>query len=453
MFVRWMIRVSLVLVATSLTAFVVLRELNSGPRPKSDPHGHAHGHGHQEGATAKKGPESANGTKGTEDGKKTQAAAAEKGGHAHGGHGHAHGPGGDEHGEDEHREGFVKMTAAQIEAAHIEMAPAVPGTLLREISAPARIVLNRNRLAKVVPKVGGTVATINKQVGDPVAKGDVLAVLDSRELADAKSEYLAALRAEELAKATLRREERLWKSKVTAEQEYLNAKNAHEAAEIRLDQTHQRLHTMGLNEEEVSALSKHNGHAEFRLYELRSPIAGRVLARTLVLGEMAGADREAFSVGDLDTLWAEIALQPADLALARPGQDVRLESGGRNTAAKVIFVSPAIDPDTRSAQAVAEFANETGSWQPGAFAAAYLLSGKEEVPLLAPLSAVQTIKGQTAVFVSESGGFQMRPVVTGRQDQNNIEILSGLEFGEIIAVSNAFVLKAELGKAEAQHQH
>jgi cobalt-zinc-cadmium efflux system membrane fusion protein len=63
------------------------------------------------------------------------------------------------------------------------------------------------------------------------------------------------------------------------------------------------------------------------------------------------------------------------------------------------------------------------------------------------------VKGSKVVFVGESGGFRVRPVTTGREDSLNVEIVSGLEFGETIATSNTFTLKAELGKAEAEHEH
>jgi cobalt-zinc-cadmium efflux system membrane fusion protein len=82
-----------------------------------------------------------------------------------------------------------------------------------------------------------------------------------------------------------------------------------------------------------------------------------------------------------------------------------------------------------------------------------LIAGQQEVSLLVPREAIQTIKGVKAVFVSQGGGFKMRPVTTGREDSANVEIVSGLEFAESLAVKNTYALKAELGKAEAEHEH
>ncbi|MGB4866279.1 MAG: efflux RND transporter periplasmic adaptor subunit, partial [Hyphomicrobium sp.] len=299
----------------------------------------------------------------------------------------------------------------------------------------------------------GTVAKVTKQVGDMVAEGEVIATLESREIADAKGEYLAARRTEELAKSTFEREERLWKQKVTAEQDYLNAKNGHQEALIKRDLAHQRLHTIGLSEDEIAKLPTASNEANYRFYDIRSPIEGRVIARDIVMGQIVGTDREAFSIADLATVWVEISISPADLPFAKEGQDVRVSSGGKTAMAKVVAINPAIDAETRSAKVIATLDNAGGQWRLGDFVNAQLISGKLDVPLIVPREAIQTVKGQKVVFVNDGPGFRMRPVTTGREDSTNAEILSGLEFGETVATSNTFTLKAELGKAEAEHEH
>lgn len=364
-----------------------------------------------------------------------------------------HGHGGGEAANNEGGEGFIKLTAAQIAATGIDMAPVMSGALIKEIAVPGRIAINANAQAKIVPKLAGTVAKVTKQIGDMVAEGEVIATLESREIADAKGEYLAARRTEELAKSTFKREERLWKQKVTAEQEYLNAKNAHQEALIKLDLAHQRLHTIGLSEEEIAKLPSASDEENYRFYDIRSPIAGRVIARDIVMGQIVGTDREAFSIADLATVWVEISISPADLSFAKEGQDVRVSTAGKTAMAKVVAINPAIDAETRSAKIIATLDNAGGQWRLGDFVNAQLISGKLDVPLIVPREALQTVKGQKVVFVNDGPGFRMRPVTIGREDSTNAEILSGLEFGETVATSNTFTLKAELGKAEAEHEH
>ena len=367
--------------------------------------------------------------------------------------GHEHGKPEAGHGEGEESEGLVKLSAEQAAAAGITTTQVGPGALIKEIAVPGRIAINANAQAKVVPKLPGTVAKVMRQVGDTVAEGDILAKLESREMSDAKGEYLAAVRSEELAKSTANREERLWKQKVTAEQDLLMARNAHQEAVIKRDLAHQKLHTIGLSEEEIAALPKSSDEATYRFYELRAPIAGKVISREIVMGQIVGTDREAFSLADLATVWIEMSVAPADLSFAKEGQEVRVQSSGKPASAKVISVNPAIDPETRAAKVIAEIDNRNGEWRLGDFVNAQLLSGKQEVPVLAPRDAIQTVKGAQTVFVSEDGGFRMRTVTTGREDSGNVEILSGLKAGETIASKNSFTLKAELGKAEAEHEH
>lgn len=148
-----------------------------------------------------------------------------------------------------------------------------------------------------------------------------------------------------------------------------------------------------------------------------------------------------------------MAVAPNDLSFAQRGQEVRIQSGSRQATATIIALSPVIDPETRSAKAIAVLDNTTGLWKAGDYVDARLITSVQEVDIVVPREAIQTIKGSKVVFVNEGGGFRMRPVSTGREDSVNAEILSGLEFGETVATKNTFTLKAELGKAEAEHEH
>lgn len=380
---------------------------------------------------------------------------SEDGSHKQGEGGHDHDKkSGDDHGHEEAGgEGLVKLSAEQIAAAGIEIAPAVSGKLVKEIAVPGRIAIDANSQARVVAKVSGTAAGVTKQLGEAVKKGEVIATLESREMADAAADYLASRRAEELALSVFTREERLWKQKVTAEQDYISAKNAHQSANIKMDLAHQKLHALGLSDDEIKTLPTRSDEEGYRFYEIRSPIDGKVTARDLILGQVVGTDREIFTIANLDKVWVEMAVSPQDLAFAKEGQLVRVTSGTKSATAKIIALSPVIDQETRSAKAIAEIENANGEWKIGDYVDARLVSGELAAEITVPLDAIQTVNGKKAVFVSETGGFRMKPITTGREDGKQAEVLSGLEFGESIAVSNTFTLKAELGKSEAEHEH
>ena len=158
---------------------------------------------------------------------------------------------------------------------------------------------------------------------------------------------------------------------------------------------------------------------------------------------------------DLSTVWVETAVPAGDLAFVREGQPVSVTGPvpGLRGEGRLIFVSPNLDAQTRAARAVAEMPNPDGAWRPGVFVIASVRTAEQPVQVLVPREAIQTIESVTVVFVRTAQGFERREVKLGRSDERTVEVISGLTAGELVAVANTFLLKAELGKAEAGHAH
>lgn len=355
---------------------------------------------------------------------------------------------GDEHGHEEEgheeEEGALKLSPEQMSASGVQVVQVRQGNLSHQISVPGRIVADADRMAQIVPKVSGVVVEARKNLGDMVEKGEVLALIESREMAEAAAEYQAASRSAELARTTHNREKTLWEKKVTAEQDYLSAKNAWQEAQIRLDLSKQKMDTLGGTADKGKPS---------RYHELKSPLSGLVVERELTLGEFVDTSHKAFTVADLRVLWVEIAIAPDDLSNVREGQEAFIEGGGKQGTGKLIFVSPVINPDTRSAKAIIELENPEGKWRSGDYANASIVTDTQEAGMLVPKDAVQMIEGKPFVFVKNGAGFEKRAVVIGKKDNEHIEVASGLSQGEKIAIGNTFVLKAEAGKSEAEHSH
>lgn len=368
---------------------------------------------------------------------------------AAGGHGHGHD---DDHG-DGHEEGALSLTEAQIADAGIMVSPVYAGSLAREVNVSGKIAAAADRMAHIVPKVAGVVSEARKNLGDRVEKGEVLAVIESKEMAEAVSDYLAAKRGLELNQSTYKREKTLWQKKITAEQDYLNARNLYQEAQIRFDLSRQKLRTLGHDEEAFKSSANTGGEDGLRFHTLKAPFSGRVIGRELTLGEFVDATHSAYTISDLSVVWLEIAIPPADLPFVSEGQDAVVNGTGEPGTGKLIFVSPVIDPATRSAKAIVELKNDDGRWRPGSFATAAIATATQQAGLLVPKEAIQTIEGKPVVFIRTASGFQRRDVKLGRSDSHSHEIVSGLEDGDMIAVSNTFVLKAESGKSEAEHAH
>lgn len=369
-------------------------------------------------------------------------------------HGHAEEGHKDEHGHgDEHTEGGIRLTPQQISSAGIKVVPAGSGTIAKEINVPGKIVTAADRMAEVVPKIGGTVTEVLKNLGDRVVAGDVLARIESREMAESVAEYLAAKRSEELARGTFNREKTLWEKKITAEQEYLNARNAHQEAKIRYDLSRQKLQALGHSDDSIRTLEGTGNVDKLRFLELKSPVAGRVIQRNLTLGSYIEAAHKAFEIADLSVVWVDIGIPPADLASVQEGQAVAVSNEGQHQQGKLIFVNPAIDAELRAAKAIVELDNSEGRWTPGSFVNAAIATSATEAEILLPKEAIQTVGGNEVVFVRNEQGFEPRPIKKGREDSQHVEILSGVEFSEPVAITNTFAIKAELGKSEAEHEH
>jgi cobalt-zinc-cadmium efflux system membrane fusion protein len=167
-----------------------------------------------------------------------------------------------------------------------------------------------------------------------------------------------------------------------------------------------------------------------------------------------GENKEVYVVADLSTVWIELAVSPGDLKSIRQGQDVNIASDdGPALQGRIVFVSPILNAETRSARVIASVRNDGMGWRPGSYVTAKVTTAEEKVDLRLPKAALQTVGGEQVVFVRTAEGFEKRVVATGKSDDDFVEVVFGLDPGEPVAVKNSFVLKAELGKAEAEHSH
>lgn len=355
-----------------------------------------------------------------------------------------------------HDDGGVKLSERQIAAGNFAIREVTAGTLTKRIAVPGTIVPSGERIAKVSVRLLGTVAEVRKRLGDTVNEGDVLAIIESREVADAKSQYLAARVAFDLQETLFNRSKSLFESKVSSENDFLRAKTAFEDIRIKYDVARQKLFALGLTNDQIVALPQQPVES-LRLQELRAPMSGRIAERRVDLGSLVGREgqeSELFVIVDSRVVWAELALPVNDLAVVREGLRISIESANAEPLpATIMFVSPLLDRETRLARVVASVDNPSLSLRPGMFITAQIPSQQAQADIVVPKSAVQTVDGQSTVFVRTPDGFMPHRIVTGREDSKSVEVTSGLSPGDRIATANTFVLKADLGRGEAGHAH
>ncbi|MDI4238782.1 efflux RND transporter periplasmic adaptor subunit [Bradyrhizobium sp. Arg237L] len=344
----------------------------------------------------------------------------------------------------------VAMDDDRIKLAHIDLATVGPGMVAKRLAVPGTVIPDAGRVSHVSVKLSGTVAELRKNIGDDVTKGDVLAVLESREVADAKSEYLAARLANELQQDLTSRDKSLWEGRAVPEQQYIKSRNAAAQTEMRLNIARQKLLALGVEADEIAGLPQ-SPDASLRSQNVRAPVSGRLAERKVELGAAVGRDNletELFVIVDLSRVWVELSVSSADLPQVREGQSVRVSARGLPETAigKIVFVSPLLDKETRTARVVAALDNTNGYWRPGSFVTAAIALSERRVEVVVPATAIQNVDGGKAIFVRNKDGFEKRSVVLGEQDGQSVEIASGIAAGETIAVSNTFSLKAELAK-------
>jgi cobalt-zinc-cadmium efflux system membrane fusion protein len=339
----------------------------------------------------------------------------------------------------------VNLDDSVMKQFDIQVKPAGPGKIQIHKSIPGEIGFNRDRLAHIVPKVSGVVREIRKNIGEPVKADEVLAVIESREVADAKAAYLGACERLSLAEVTYKREETLWQKKISAEQEYLDAKRLFAEAKIEVRSTEQKLHALGFSEESLKALSN-VPETSFIRYEITSPIDGTIVEKHIVLGEMLKEDSLPFVVADLSSVWVNLSVHQKDLPYIQTGQEVVVTAGNLQTQGTITYISSELHEETRTAMARVEISNKDRRWHPGLFATGKITIEDVNVGILAPKDAIILLGSQNCIFVKTDKGFEPQAVVLGRANDINVEITSGLREGQEYVTKGAFTLKSELNK-------
>lgn len=384
---------------------------------------------------------------------KETAAVADEHGHAEGEDEHE----GDEEGEESHDEGpsgVVKKNAAQLTALGVSIATAEVGKLKIELELQGNVELNQDAVAHIVPRTAGVVKSVRLNLGDLVKAGEILAVLESRELADAKSAYLAARERYALAEATFGREKDLWNKKIASEQEFLNSKKLLSEARIEQATAKQKLSALGLRESDFTRMVE-LGFSELTRYEMRSPIQGTIIERHITTGEYAKAEDSVFVVADLTLLNVVLQVYPKDLAFIKKGDKVKVFGPTQNVLGDgtVNFVGAIVEQESRASKVMVRLDKPAADLRPGLFVKARVQTGEIDVPVLVPRTSLQTLEKKDVIFVESAEGFVATPVQLGRSNSTHVEVVGGLETGKKYVSSGGFSLKAEVEKGEAKHDH
>ena len=189
-------------------------------------------------------------------------------------------------------------------------------------------------------------------------------------------------------------------------------------------------------------------------FEIKAAFDGTVIDKHVAPGETVTREEAAFIVADLSTVWVNITIYQSALPQVSVGQAVVVSSshGGLEATGQVGYISPVVDQATRTASGRVVLPNADGAWRPGLFVTA-TVTDSSTAPIVIPRRAIHTMHDRPAVFVADGDRFDVRPVQLGRAGRTRVEISGGLAAGERFADQRSFLVKAELGKGEAGHDH
>ena len=203
------------------------------------------------------------------------------------------------------------------------------------------------------------------------------------------------------------------------------------------------------------ALATIESNLSLTTYTIRAPLGGTVLERPASVGSVAAEGALLYEIADLSQLWVDLHLFGADAQHIRAGTAVvvtRIDDGV-SAATTLDRILPATASASQSTIARATLRNDDGRWRPGTAVRARVTVDRQPVAIAVPLGALQTVDEADVVYVREGDAYSMRPVTLGRRDAQRVEILDGAKTGEQVVVEQSFLVKADIGKASAEHEH
>ena len=189
--------------------------------------------------------------------------------------------------------------------------------------------------------------------------------------------------------------------------------------------------------------------------EVKSVGAGVVIARSAATGEAVAEGTALYTIASLEKVLVELEIPRKDVARVRVGQRVMLqgEEGSEATTGVIASVSPLVTAETQTALARVIVPNPEGRWRPGGFVKGAISVATFRAPVTVDASAIQSLFSFTVVFSQHGELYQARPLELGRRSGNRVEVLKGLSADETYVTEGSFLIKADIGKSGASHDH
>lgn len=334
----------------------------------------------------------------------------------------------------------IRFRSGAIESATgLRTEPARDAAIGVGVESTAQLAFDRNRVADIRAPFAGVVRDVLVDLGEPVKAGAPMFRLESAKIGALQGQVRSARQRVEVAKADFERLEALRRSDIASARQHDLARQELEAAEAEL-----RALGSGLR---IAGASNKGGQGRF---VVRSPRDGVVVRRPATVGTFATEEISLATVADTAELWALLQVRELDASDVRDGQQVELEVDGlpdRTFSGTVTWVSPEVDPHTRTVAVRAQVTNTDGQLRANQFARATVRVASERSAVTVPRGAVQRLNEEQVVFVHTGDQtYEPRVVTRGRSTKDRVQVIGDVRAGERVVTDGAYLLKTELSK-------
>ena len=335
----------------------------------------------------------------------------------------------------QHQGDTVSVPEGSSLRTRIEVQPVVAEPVSAQRAVPGIVESDPAVTETVLTPLGGRVEELRVAPGDRVTRGQVIAVIDSPDLAQAYDDDTKAADAAALTQKTLSRQEQQLAIGAIADRDLDQARSDNNQAQAELTRTRARLSALGVTPEGRSHPSR---------LEVRAPVSGSVTALNVARGNMINdATQPIMSLADLGTVWVTALVAEQDLVGVSKGQDAQVTISaypGRALQGKVFSVSDVLEPDSRREKVRIAFANPDYALKPNMFATVTLL-GAQRPQIVVPTSALLMNNDRTTVFVATAPWtFKRRAVTVQLREGTTAVVESGLEAGEKVVIKGGILL-------------
>ncbi|MDP1664083.1 MAG: efflux RND transporter periplasmic adaptor subunit [Methylobacter sp.] len=337
-------------------------------------------------------------------------------------------------------ENVIQMSQENLDALGVKLGKLESVTQIPVLSAPAKVVIPPTQEYIVSASQAGVIDKLNVAIGDKVAKGQILAQLNSPDLLTLQREYLKAGTAQQTALINYNRDKKLLEEGVIPERRWQETSSQYHSAISEVDEHKQLLEIAGMTSGEVNHLAK--THRLTRQLNVRAPIVAVVLERLAVAGTRIDMLAPLYRIANLDELWLEIAIPQERMAGIKIGDRVVVENS--DVSAKITLLGQSVNPENQTmlARAVVIKTQDVVSLRPGQRLNTRIIQPSDKAAFKVPNAAIAQNEGKAFIFIRTQQGFAVTPIsVVGKQGDESI---IGGEFtgNEEIAVKGAVALKA-----------